>query len=95
MHFDSLPKEKNAVINSFEYKAPNGESWSESRTRAMSYLRELGPGHHLVVTHGGLICALCFEIGLKHVVPNASLVSVEYSPEAKQLKGVSLVWEYS
>lgn len=42
----------------------------------MEYLSGLKEGHHLVYTHGGLMCALTYHLGVKEVVPNCSVVAV-------------------
>jgi broad specificity phosphatase PhoE len=94
VHFDSLPEEKKKVINSLEYQPPNGENWTQARERAMEYLRELTPGHHLIYTHGGLMCSLTFNIGIKEVVPNCSVLSVEMCPQSKELSQVNFKWLY-
>ena len=83
VHFDSLPAQEKAVVNSLSYQAPNGENWKEARLRATEYLKELKEGHHLIATHGGLMCALTYALGVKHVVPNCSLISVEMCSKSK------------
>jgi len=42
----------------------------------MEYIKQINQGHHLIYTHGGLICSLTYHLGLKYVVPNCSVVSV-------------------
>lgn len=58
----------------------------------MSYLKELTEGHHLICTHGGLMCALTYELGLKHVVANCSVVGIELCPEKKELTKLNFIW---
>jgi hypothetical protein len=60
----------------------------------MSYLCGLGEGQHLVCTHGGLMCALTFDLGVKHVVNNCSVISVALCPEKRALVSVNFVWEF-
>lgn len=94
VHFDSLPEEQKKRVNSFDYQAPNGENWKEARQRAMEYLSQLAAGHHLVYTHGGLMCTLTYELGLKEVVPNCSVVAVEMNPQKRQLERLHFKWIY-
>jgi probable phosphoglycerate mutase len=75
-HYDSLPEEEKKKISSLDYKPPNGETWPQARARAINYFKTLPEGHHLVSSHGGLICALAYHLGIKHVVPNCSMLSV-------------------
>jgi hypothetical protein len=89
-----LPAEQKAIVNSLNYVAPNGESWLQAKERAMSYLSQLGEGQHLVGVHGGLMCALTFHLGLKHVVPNCSVVGVSLCPLTKELTDLNFVWEF-
>jgi hypothetical protein len=51
----------------------------------MDYLSTLPAGHHLVYTHGGLICALTYALGLQEVVPNCSVVGVELNSAKGEL----------
>jgi broad specificity phosphatase PhoE len=80
VHFDSLPEAEKKKVNSLEYQAPNGENWKQARQRAIEYLAGLPAGHHLVFTHGGLMCALTYELGVREVVANCSVVGVEVGP---------------
>jgi broad specificity phosphatase PhoE len=68
-----------------EYHAPKGENWGQARERAIAYLSELKEGHHLVYTHGGLMCALAYHLGVKEVVPNCSVVAVALHPSKREL----------
>ncbi len=60
----------------------------------MGYLRELRPGHHLVFTHGGLMCSLAYHIGVKEVVPNCSVLGVELCPASRELTRLNFKWLY-
>jgi hypothetical protein len=59
----------------------------------MKYLTSVSKvGHHFVSTHGGLMCALMHHLGLKEVVPNCSLISVEFCPTQKDFIKVNFEW---
>jgi hypothetical protein len=62
-------------VNNINYQAPNGENWLQAKERAMDYIKTINNGHHLIYTHGGLMCSLFYNLGLKYVVPNCSVVS--------------------
>lgn len=93
-HYDSMPEQQKKIINSLNYKPPGGETWPEARERAMGYLRKLSPGHHFVMAHGGLICALTYPLGVKDVIPNCSMVCVELCPEKKDFIELKYRWDY-
>jgi hypothetical protein len=59
----------------------------------MQYIRELPEGHHLIGSHGGLMCALAYHLGLKYVVSNCSVVSTTLCPKEKELIALNFVWE--
>ena len=46
------------------FEAPNGESVGQLSDRVIQLLRELGPGRHLVFTHGGVIRLLLGRAGV-------------------------------
>lgn len=76
MILNTLSEDYLKIMHSLNYKAPNGEDWPQARQRAIQYLKSIATkGHHLVSTHGGLLCALLYHLGLKEVVPNCSIVS--------------------
>lgn len=62
------------------YKPPNGETWPEARQRAIGYMSKFEPGHHFVMAHGGLICALTYHLGVTSVIPNCSMVCAKMCP---------------
>lgn len=95
VHFDSLPPEEKAKVNTLSYCAPNGENWVQVKQRAMEYLGGLQEGQHLVCTHGGLMCSLTYDLGVKYVVSNCSVISVELCPSKLELCGVNFVWEFA
>lgn len=60
----------------------------------MRYLSKLPEGHHLVGSHGGLMCSLAHHLGVKHVVPNCSILAVELCPDSRQLHKLNFLWEF-
>ena len=60
----------------------------------MDYLKELKSGHHLIYTHGGLMCSLTYKLGVRSVLPNCSVISVELCPEAKEISKLNFVWNF-
>ena len=91
----TLPEEYLKVMHSLHYKAPNGENWPEARERAMKYLASIAEeGHHLVSTHGGLMCALMYHLGLKEVVPNCSMISAEFSKKDQDFARINFEWMF-
>ena len=75
-----------------DYKPPNGETWPLARERAIDYFRTLGDGHHLISTHGGLMCALMYHLGVQKVVPNCSIISGEFCHNKKDVLKLNFVW---
>jgi broad specificity phosphatase PhoE len=91
----TLTEEYLKVMHSLHYKAPNGENWPEARERAMKYLASIAEeGHHLVSTHGGLMCALMYHLGLKEVVPNCSMISAEFSKKDQDFARINFEWMF-
>jgi probable phosphoglycerate mutase len=56
------------------FAAPDGETLDQLRVRVHAFVEELGPGRHLVVTHGGVVRLLLREAGdLRPVEPGKLL----------------------
>jgi len=60
----------------------------------MAYLSKLGAGHHFVMTHGGLICALAYPLGVKNVIPNCSMICAELCPQKKDFIELKYRWDF-
>lgn len=91
----TLSEEYLKLMHSLNYKAPNGENWPQARERAMKYLTSIAvEGHHLVSSHGGLMCALMHHLGLEEVVPNCSMISAEFSREHKDFARINFEWRF-
>ncbi len=75
MRWDELPPgvpERLVEFDSFE--APGGESTAALRARVHDFLDGLTDGHHLLVTHGGVIRLLLRESGRDSEVPPGGLI---------------------
>jgi len=64
IHFDSLPTDQQVRISSIEYQADGGESWTDTRNRAIRFFHKLPNGNHLIFGHGGMMCSLTWYIGI-------------------------------
>jgi hypothetical protein len=51
------------------------------------------PGNYLIFTHGGLICSLTYNLGLKDVIPPCSVVSIGINSN-NQTSEVLFKWYY-
>jgi len=60
------------------FAAPGGESFSGLRSRVFAFVEELGPGRHLVFTHGGVVRLLSREAGEDQFVPTGTLLVVDW-----------------
>jgi probable phosphoglycerate mutase len=58
--------------------APGGESFDDLRARVLSFVDALGPGRHLLFTHGGVVRLLSREVGEDHFVPTGTLLVVDW-----------------
>lgn len=78
-HFDTWPQELKDSLNSMGYVAPNGESWLQTRERALHFMKESfkNEGVYLCFTHGGLMCSLSYEFGIKDILPNCSVIALK------------------
>ena len=62
--WDQLTGEHRDALGAFEaFSAPGGETLEDLRARVRSFTDGLGPGTHLLVTHGGVIRLLLRERG--------------------------------
>lgn len=60
------------------FEAPGGESFEDLRARVLSFVDTLGPGRHLLFTHGGVVRLLSREVGEDHFVPTGTLLVVDW-----------------
>ncbi|EAR88600.1 histidine phosphatase family (branch protein 1) (macronuclear) [Tetrahymena thermophila SB210] len=94
IHFDSLSQERKDLINNIEFKAVDGESWHDTRKRAIQFFGKLPEGNHLVFTHGGLMCSLTWYLGLQNTLPNGSLVALQLDPKTNEPNKIIFDWSY-
>lgn len=47
------------------------------------------------MAHGGLICALGYHLGVKNVIPNCSMVCMEFSKAEKDFIKLIHKWEFA
>ena len=80
-------------IDSYDYQAPNGESWVDVRKRAESFFKELNNGVSLNFTHGGLICSQTHPQGLEDIVTNGSVIGLRLNNNGEASE-IILDWEY-
>ena len=52
---DLSDETREALLEFQSFTAPNGESVASLRDRVTSFMDELGPGDHVMVTHGGVV----------------------------------------
>ena len=95
VNYDLLSDKDKEEINSFKYKAPNGESWADVNSRFKAYLNELDQSEsHCVFTHGGTIRSLTYHMGIEEYIPPASVVGVLYSKKEPANSKVLFYWVY-
>ncbi len=80
--WDDCSEELRRSLVGYEgFCAPGGESVEQLGKRVLAALRDLGPGRHLVVTHGGVIRFLLgLASGTAYPQP-ASVTRLEVEPE--------------
>lgn len=78
---DCSPELRAALADYETFEAPNGESVVHLIERVTTALRDLGPGSHLVVTHGGVIRFLLGRAGITDYPPLGSLHRVRLDLE--------------
>lgn len=61
---DCAPEIREQLLDYETFRAPNGESVEQLIGRVTEALRELRPGRHLIVTHGGVIRFLLGRAGI-------------------------------
>ena len=70
---DLLPEMRRALLAFEGFQAPGGESLDQLRFRVDEFVKELVPGEHLVVTHGGVARLLLRNAGRDQVLAPASV----------------------
>ncbi|MCL1599016.1 MAG: histidine phosphatase family protein, partial [Actinomycetia bacterium] len=80
--FDDLDEVTQSGIITFDgFTAPGGESISTFAARIEDFFGDLPEGHHLIITHGGVIRFLLRRLDHDFRVPPGALVHLsEWSP---------------
>jgi probable phosphoglycerate mutase len=77
--WDQLGEEVRLALRGFDgFQAPGGESMAAFKQRVLEFIAELGPGDHLVVTHGGVIRMLTRECGADGFPAPTELVGLDW-----------------
>jgi len=74
---DCAPEIRAELLAYDTFAAPGGESVKQLSDRVSELLGELGPGRHLLVTHGGVIRLLLGRVGITEYPAPGSLSRVE------------------
>jgi probable phosphoglycerate mutase len=61
------------------FAAPGGESLADLRLRVLDFVAGLGPGRHLIFTHGVVIALLSREVGRKELIPTGTLRVLDWT----------------
>lgn len=78
--WDALePASRDALTHFAAFTPPGGESLDAVRARVLSFVGGLGPGRHLVFTHGGVVRLLSREVGEDSFVPTGTLLVLDWS----------------
>jgi probable phosphoglycerate mutase len=67
---------RQALVRFDGFRPPGGESVDELRARVHAFMEELGPGNHLLITHGGVIRLLLRELGDSRGIRPGELVEL-------------------
>jgi len=59
-----------------DYKPKGGETWPQVKNRAIDFFGSVKDGNYLLFTHGGMMCCLTSDLGIKDVLPNCSCVGL-------------------
>jgi probable phosphoglycerate mutase len=72
------PAEREALERFSGFTAPGGESFEALQARVLSLVDGLGPGRHLLFTHGGVVRLLSREAGADSFVPTGTLLVLDW-----------------
>ena len=61
-----------------DFRAPDGESHGELRSRVLDFVDGLEPGRHLLFVHGGVIRVLTQDFGVDRFIPTGSLLGLDW-----------------
>ena len=78
LRWDDLDNATRAGLLDFDgFVAPGGESVADFGARIDAFVDGLGPGHHLLITHGGVIRHLLRRAGSDSMVEPGSWRDIE------------------
>jgi 2,3-bisphosphoglycerate-dependent phosphoglycerate mutase len=72
------PRSQESLARFEGFAAPGGEAFDDLRARVLSFVDALGPGRHLLFTHGGVVRLLSREVGEDHFVPTGTLLVLDW-----------------
>jgi len=61
------------------FRAPGGEDLDAFKARVVDFANRLGPGRHLIFTHGGAIRALTMDLGQDRFISNGGLCVLDWT----------------
>ena len=73
------PEQQDGLARFAGFAAPGGESFEALRVRVHSLVDSLGPGRHLLFTHGGVVRLLSREAGEDSFVATGTLLVVDWT----------------
>jgi probable phosphoglycerate mutase len=73
------PRHISALMAFEGFAAPGGESLADLRLRVLGFVADLGPGRHLLFTHGVVIALLGREVGQKELIPTGALRVIDWT----------------
>ena len=92
--YDTMSEAEQHRIDSINYRAPNGESWTQVGDRFAEFMGEKEQGSsHMVFTHGGAICALTYHLGIEDIITNSSCVGLTVDKEGRP-EDIVFDWEF-
>lgn len=77
------PQTRDALSGFGGFTAPGGESVESFQDRVVGFLTELGPGNHLIFTHGGVIRLLHMLCGQSRAPAPGEMVELAWPAPAR------------
>jgi probable phosphoglycerate mutase len=75
------PHYRETLMEFVDFEAPGGEKMYDFKRRLLEFVKQLRPGRHLLLTHGGVIRALTQNLGEDRFVSNGGLVTVDWTAQ--------------
>jgi len=81
--YETLAEEYKVGLKDFvSFAPPGGEDLDRLTARVDAFLDELGPGRHLVFSHGGVLRAVMRQVGPDRFMANGALMAVDWRERA-------------